>query len=266
MAQAKGRIKLSINYYATMSNVTKRVGYALSRIRFQIMNTVNMLRGFSGFQLHLGRLPHVMPPIVPQLLPVDLQAAGDTAITIINCLKDDVAQARDNLLLTKITQVFHVSATRPPDPMYKNDNLVMLSTVNRHHEYKKKGEKCSAKFFPRWDGPYRITDTHPEASTYTLDIKTNAYPVYHVSLLKPHHANNNKLFPSWRLAQLDPILTDEGLEEIIDSRQRSRGWQFLVHWVGYGPEHNLWIPSSDLTECKALDQWYELGSNGPDTR
>ena len=134
-----------------------------------------------------------MPPIVPQLLPVDLQAAGDTAVTIINGLKDDVAQAQDNLLLTKITQAFHMSATRLPDPMYKKDNLVMLSTVNRRHEYKKKGEKCSAKFFPRWDGPYCITDTHPEAS---INIKTNAYHVYHVSLLKPHHANDDKLFPS----------------------------------------------------------------------
>ena len=215
--------------------------HALPRIRFQIMNTVNASTGFLGFQLHLGRSPRVMPPIVPQLL------------------------------LTKITQAFHASATRPPDPMYKNDDLVMLSTVNQRHEYKKKGEKHSTKFFPRWDGPYRITDTHPEASTYTLDIKTNAYPVYHVSLLKPHHANDNELFPSWRLAQPGPILTDEGLkeffvEEIIDSRRRGHGWQFLVHWVGYGPEHNLWIPSSELTECEALDRWYELGGDGPNTR
>jgi hypothetical protein len=157
------------------------------------MNTVNTSMGLLGFQLHLGCSPHMMPPIVPQLLPVDLQAAGDTAVTIINGLKDDVAQAQDNLLLTKITQAFHVSATRLPDPMYKKDNLVMLSTVNRRHEYKKKGEKCSAKFFPRWDGPYCITDTHPEAS---INIKTNAYHVYHVSLLKPHHANDDKLFPS----------------------------------------------------------------------
>jgi Chromo (CHRromatin Organisation MOdifier) domain len=93
----------------------------------------------------------------------------------------------------------------------------------------------------------------------------------HVSLLKPHHANNDKLFPSQRLAQPGPILTDKGLkeffvEEIINSQRHGHGWQFLVHWVGYGPKHNLWIASSKLTECKALDRWYELGSNGPDMR
>jgi hypothetical protein len=77
---------------------------ALPCIRFQIMNMVNASTGFSGFQLHLGRSPRVMPPIVLQSLPVDLQTAGDAATAIIDRLTNDVAQARDNLLLTKITQ------------------------------------------------------------------------------------------------------------------------------------------------------------------
>jgi hypothetical protein len=138
-----------------------------------------------------------MPPIVPQSLPVDLQTASDTATMIIDRLTNDVAQAHDNLLLMKVTQAFHASATHLPDPMYKKNDLVMLSMINQRHEYKKKGDKRSAKFFPRWDGPFHITHMHPEASTYTLDIKSNAYPVYHVSLLKPYHAiNDNELFPS----------------------------------------------------------------------
>jgi hypothetical protein len=103
--------------------------HALPRIRFQIMNTVNASMGFSGFQLHLGCSPQIMPPIVPQSLPVDLQTAGNTATTIIDRLTNDVAQACDNLLLTKITQAFHASTTRCPDPMYKKNDLVMLSTV-----------------------------------------------------------------------------------------------------------------------------------------
>jgi RNase H-like domain found in reverse transcriptase/Integrase zinc binding domain len=89
---------------------------ALPHIRFQIMNTVNASTGFSGFQLHLGRSPRVMPPIVPQSLPVDLQTAGDTATMIIDHLTNDVAQACDNLLLTKVTQAFHASATHLLDP------------------------------------------------------------------------------------------------------------------------------------------------------
>jgi hypothetical protein len=147
----------------------------------------------------------------------------------------------------------------------------MLSTKHRRHEYKKKGEKRTAKFFPRWDGPFRVTHSHPEASTYTLDIRSNAYPVYHASELKAHLANDPVLFPGREFSQPGPVLTANGLEEhlideIIDSRRRGRGWQFLVRWVGYPPHHNEWLPAIDLKDCEALDLWYQFGGDGPDAR
>jgi hypothetical protein len=66
-------------------------------------------------------------------------------------------------------------------------------------------------------------------------------------------------------------VTNKGLEEflveeIIDSRRRSCGWQFLVCWLEYGPEHDLWITLSELINCEVLDQWYQLGGDGPDMR
>jgi len=44
-------------------------------------------------------------------------------------------------MLVKITQSHHASANRAPDPGFKVNDLVMLSMENRHHKYKKKGEK-----------------------------------------------------------------------------------------------------------------------------
>jgi hypothetical protein len=128
-----------------------------------------------------------------------------------------------------------------------------------------------AKFFPWWDGPYRITDIHPEVSTYTLDIATNAYPVYHASKLKKYLANNDILFPSHALSQPKPVMTSDGLEEymvkrISDLCHRGCSWQFLVHWQGYGQEHDLWIPTSELDKCEALDRWYLDGGDGLDAR
>lgn len=231
---------------------------ALPRIRFQIMNTVNSSTGFSGFQLHLGRSPRIIPPLFTTDMPEDLQDAAKLATNLLNQLANDVTEAQDNLLQAKISQAHHADTSRRPDPHYEVNDLVMLSTANRRHEYKKKGEKRTAKFFPRWDGPYRITHVHPEASTYTLDIPTNAFPVYHVSELKTHHANDPLLFPSRELTQPAPILTADGLEEylvdeILDVRRRGRGWQFLVRWHGYGPQHDLWIAARELDDCKALD-------------
>jgi hypothetical protein len=186
------------------------------------MNTVNASTNFTGFQLHLGRSPRVIPPIIPSNLSIELADVGQLAANVLNNLEHDVAQARDNLLHVKIQQAHHMSASRSHDPTYAIGDYVMLSTFNRRHEYKKAGEWHMGKFSPRWDSPYRITNSHPEASTYTLDICSNAFPVYHTSKLKPHRANNSVLFPSHALTHPDPIVNKDGLEEftveqILDS-------------------------------------------------
>jgi hypothetical protein len=49
------------------------------------------------------------------------------------------------------------------------------------------------------------------------------------------------------------------IEKILDLCRRGRGWQFLVRWSGYGPEHNLWLAALALDECAALDEWYVKG-------
>ena len=56
---------------------------ALPRIRFCIMNTVNTSTGYSGFLLHLGQSPRVIPPIIPTSLPDDLHSAGSAAENVI---------------------------------------------------------------------------------------------------------------------------------------------------------------------------------------
>jgi hypothetical protein len=241
---------------------------ALPRIRFQMMNTVNASTKFFGFQLHLGRSPRVIPPIASSASSSTLP---ESAEHIIQRLSDDVAEARDNLLLTKITQAHHADTSHGRDPAYGVGDMVMLSTKHRRHEYKKKGEKRAAKFFPRWDGLYRITDTNSAVSSYTLDILSNAYPVFHASELKAHHQNDAILFPNREFAQPGPILTANGLrehvvEEIVDSHRRGRGWQFLVRWLGYGREHDEWLAAAQVQDCEALNLWYQLGGDGPDNR
>jgi len=114
---------------------------ALPQICFLIMNTINASTGYSGFQLHLSQSPHVIPPLIPSELPVELQDVATTATSLLDQLSNDVANMRDNLLLAKITQAYHASATRGPEPTYHISDCIMLSTMNRHHEYKKKGKK-----------------------------------------------------------------------------------------------------------------------------
>lgn len=164
------------------------------------MNTVNASTGFSGFQLKMGRSPRLIPPIVPASLPDDLRdlPEAEVAKRVIECVASDSADARDNLLAAKVSQVHAAAGSRGPEDVYKLGDLVMLSTLNRHKEFKHKGELRVAKFFPRWDRPYEVIAVHSETSNYTLDLPNapNVYPTYHVSQLKRHVANDDVLFPS----------------------------------------------------------------------
>ena len=243
---------------------------ALPRIRFAMMNTVNASTGFSNFQLHLGRSPRLIPPIVPTQLPDTIRSAASTAESVITRVNTDVKEAQDNLFKAKLFQEHYANANRGSEFVYKVGDDVMLSTFNRRREYRLKGEKRSAKFFPRWDGPYKVIKAHPESSSYTLDLPRdrNSFPTYYSSELKLHVANDPALFPSRVHSRPGPVLTPNGLQEyeiarILDARPRGRGYQFLIRWKGYGPEADEWLPATLLEDCEALDRWYESGGHGP---
>ena len=66
-----------------------------------------------------------------------------------------------------------------------------------------------------------------------------------------------------------PIEIDDSLEyeveRVLDHRSVKRGkgtkQEFLVKWLGYGPEHNTWEPQKNLTNCKDIlkEYWVYVG-------
>lgn len=50
------------------------------------------------------------------------------------------------------------------------------------------------------------------------------------------------------------------VDSIVDERKRGRGYQYLVRWIGEGPENDLWMPQMELEDCEALHKW--LASKG----
>jgi hypothetical protein len=87
----------------------------------------------------------------------------------------------------------------------------MLSTLH-HQQFKKKGKKQAAKFFPCYNGPYNIIDAHVSTSNYALELPNSPY---HVSKLKPFIPNNTSIFQSHELSNPQPIVTLDGLEEFL---------------------------------------------------
>ncbi len=237
---------------------------ALPRVRFDLMNTVNRSTGFTPFQLHLGRSPRLLPPLITTSTALAEEFSTES---FIQCLQDDVAEARDNLLVAKVSQAFQANKHRGEEPSFKIGDFMMLNTANRRREYREKADGRTAKLMPRFDGKYEVVAAFPEASVYSINMPNAplTYTTFHASELRPYHANDPVLFPSRELAQPGPVVTPDGevewlVESIVDERKRGRGRQYLVRFAGYGPDHDQWIARTELLHNEALDRWENRSS------
>jgi len=217
---------------------------ALPLIQFQIMNSVNSLTGYSGFQLLMGRSLRLIPPLLP-IMEENQTTEEVRATELIEWLKYDVEDAKNHLLEAKCLQVFYANRDRSPEDSFKIGECVMLSTLHWRQEFTAGDPSHITKFIPCFDGPYKIINSMPEFLAYTLELlnSPNIFPTFHALQLKHFTKNNALLFPSWEHISPGPIMTSDGMEEyafdrIIDEQCRGRGRQYLVCWVGYGPEED----------------------------
>ena len=135
---------------------------ALLRIWFTIMNMVNASTSFSKFQLHLSWSPSVIPLLIPSSLPQNLHSTATQVKDVIAWINIDINETQDNLLMAKTSQARHANLHQGHEITYKVGDRVMLSTFHRWQEYRKKGNKRVAKFFPRWDGLYSKPNLRPQ--------------------------------------------------------------------------------------------------------
>ena len=240
---------------------------ALPLVHFNIINTVNKSTGFSPFQLRMERSAQVIPPLEPAT--VDTTPKEERAHKMISKIEVIMMEAQDNLLRAKISQAMQVNKFCGLTFPFEVGGRVRLSTLHWRHEYKKAGELQVAKFMPRYDGPYMIIDMDNKHSTVTVDLPNapNIFPTYHSSVVLPYIENDATLFPGREFSKPDPITTEDGDKEyyvcdIIDECKQGHGYQYLVRWVGYGPEEDRWISGSELNDTEALDIWLAKARGG----
>ena len=83
--------------------------------------------------------------------------------------------------------------------------------------------------------------------------------MFHVSQVKP--VATSGLSPP--APALPPPHTLEGgdlvweVNRILAVRRRSRGFYYLVAWVGYGPEDRTWVPCSYFADPALLEEFYK---------
>ncbi|TFK80242.1 hypothetical protein K466DRAFT_504220 [Polyporus arcularius HHB13444] len=120
------------------------------------------------------------------------------------------------------------------------------------------------KLVPKYIGPYKIVEAHPETSSYTLELSADlvergVHPTFHVDLLRRHEPNDDALFPHRDSRAYYDMGVDEEQEwlvdEIVGHRWVDGAVQLHVRWT-HGDTTWKWY--RDCSELSAVDEYFRL--------
>uniref|UniRef100_A0A8C5PIT9 Gypsy retrotransposon integrase-like protein 1 n=1 Tax=Leptobrachium leishanense TaxID=445787 RepID=A0A8C5PIT9_9ANUR len=198
------------------------------------------------------------PPVLPSTFP-------DTAIPALDehlvSLKETWGRVKRALEDSSVTQKIKADRHRRPAPVYQVGDRVWLSSRNI------KLLVPSMKLAPRYIGPYKILRRiNPVSYALALPSHIRIHNVFHVSLLKPLLCNR---YTKARVPP--PLVSVEGEEEfeveaILDARVSRGVLQYLVDWVGYGPEDRSWLPATEVHAPRLVRAFYLAHPRAPGGR
>jgi hypothetical protein len=221
-------------------------------VEFAINSSISSSTGFAPFELVYTRMPQFMTKVTPQFIKSKgIQDFVEQATQNLN-------DAFDALLQTRVFQKATADKRRKAEPEIKQGDRVYLSTKDLALPKGRAG-----KLLPKFIGPYLVLDARPETSNYRLDLpeelrKRHIHDRFHVSKLRPYHANDETLFPG--RAKIQPYDFGEPDEEdvvreIDNHRWRAGKYEFHVIWED---GEDRWSPRWNVEENKALDDYLAL--------
>ena len=218
----------------------------LIHVESAMNNSTNATTGKTPTELVYGAPLRLFPSPKDIAKPeVDVPAVSD----YIQRIQDNVALARDRHAEAKTKQTTYSNRSRRQEPNYKIGDKVYLESKNLRLRIKKRGR--SAKFYPRYVGPFEISKAEPETSNYTLILppEFHIHPKVHARRLKIAHDSDPNLFPGRIPPNPPPIDAEDeqyAVEAILDHRKVGRSRQFLVHWEGYSNTEDSWVKERDI--------------------
>jgi len=120
-----------------------------------------------------------------------------------------------------------------------------------------RGDRPPSKLSPKLRGPYRILKKTGTNRYSAQHMATNAVIDIHLEHLQRFIGSLND---AKRASKLDALTGEYEVEKISQYRFTKRhrnlnNVQFLVRWVGWGPEHDTWKNYSEIKDLQALDNF-----------
>jgi hypothetical protein len=236
-----------------VSNDQKNWAEKCPMVEFALNSNVSATTGYAPFELNGGYMPRLGQDIRADTKFQGVKQFAQQALW-------NLIAAHDAIIESRVVQTHQANKRRRASIEYSRGDLVYLSTKNLSLP---KGR--ARKLQPKYIGPYAIIDVHNKTSNVTLELppeltKRRITPTFHSSLIRPHVANNDELFPRRDVhAHYDFGENDEPewfVDEIIAHQWKGNNdLELQVKWT-LGDV--TWEPLASCKELEALDAYLEL--------
>jgi len=170
---------------------------------------------------------------------------------MIQNMHDAIAEAKRCLQAAQQRQKAYADMHRR-DVQFTVGDQVLLSTKNLTLRM-----VGSSKMMPKYISPFKVAKRiNQVAYQLILPPCMKIHNVFHVSLLNEYKTDGSVHPPP------PPTLMGDELEYEVESillhrdKHPVRGYkikrEFLIKWLGYGPEHNTWEPQANVSNCPEL--------------
>ena len=225
----------------------------IDMVEFAINASVSESTGYAPFELNRG----YMFLMIKEIRSDDHFAQGVKSFAA-NALRN-LVDAHDAIIEARTFQADKANKRCGDEPEIAKGDLVYLSTKNLSLPKDRARKLC-----PKYIGPYKVAETRPNLSDYKLELplalqKRRIHPVFHTSLLRPHHQSKDSEF----LNQAQPEPYDFGadaeqewfVDEIVSHRWKGKQIEYEVWWsLG----DTTWEKHTSCNELAALDRYLEL--------